>query len=294
MNRGRMSLGLWLVVIGLLLLLTNLGWLDRTFWLAVLDLWPLLLIVLGLHLVLSRTIFWMVPALVGIVLAGAVYIFGADIPFLPWVNAARIVEAFQYPIGPEIEKLDIQVNVGAADLTLRRSEDGSVSGRLAGRHVPVVTHRNLGDHLRLTLRQQRPWAGLFEGLARWEVFVPEDVPVELNVEGGAGVFELDLRGLDVRSVMLRGGAGRFDLQLDATGSHTTVRAESRVASIQLQVPQEAGLRVYLNRNLIEHNLSAAGLIRQNSWWQTPNYEQSERTIDVYVDATIGNVEVTRY
>lgn len=293
MNRGRMSLGLWLVVIGTLLVLTNLGWLDRTFWLAVLELWPLLLIVFGLHLVLSRTMFWMVPALVGVALAGAIFVFGTDIPFIPLTNNTRVVEAFQYSVEPEVEKLDIRIDVGAADLALRRSDDGSVSGRLVGSRLPVVTHRTLGNDVRLTLSQQRPWLGLFDGLARWDVFVPEHVPVALELDGGAGVFDLDLRGLDVRSLVLRGGAARFDLQFDAAGSHTTVRTDSRIASIRLQVPREVGLRVYINRKLIEHNLSTAGLLRQNNWWQTPGYEQSERTIEVYVDAVLGNFEVIR-
>lgn len=294
MNRGRMSFGLWLVFVGGLVLLTNMGWLDRTFWLAVLELWPLLLIMFGLHLVLSRTVFWMVPVLVGVAFAGAVFVFGANIPFLPWTDTTRLVEGFRYEVSPDVEKLDIHMDVGAAELVLRRGESGSVSGQLSSRQMPAVTHRTVGNSVRLTLRQQQYWFRLVDGLDRWEVLVPDGVPVEIDLDGGAGVFELDFRGLDVRSAVLRGLAGRFDLHFDATGSHTSVRTDSGVASIRLHVPREVGLRVHTNSTLVDHNFSEAGLLRQNRWWQTPDYELSERTVEVSIESTVGKVEVTRY
>lgn len=296
MNRGRMSFGLWLVFAGILVLLTNLGWLDRAFWLALVELWPLLLILFGLHLVLSRTIFWILPVLIGVAFAGAVFIFGAEIPFLPWTNATRVTEEFTYQIGPEVENLDIQIDVGAVDLVLRRGEAGNISGSLVATRAPVVTHRATENSVRLTLNQvggQRRWNVLLDELARWEVFVPEGVPVELDLDGGAGDFMLDFRGLDTRSVVLRGGAARFVLQFDEVGSHTTVRAESGVADIRIQVPAEVGLRVYTTGALVNHNLSAAGLERQNGYWQTLDYEQNERTIDINIDSAVGNIQVTR-
>src|SRR5690625_4250927 len=47
MNRGRMSFGLWLILIGAILVLNNLGWLDWKIWVALFDLWPVLLILWG-------------------------------------------------------------------------------------------------------------------------------------------------------------------------------------------------------------------------------------------------------
>lgn len=297
MNRGRMSFGMWLVLAGLLVLLTNLGWLEPTFWRALFELWPLLLILFGLHLVFSRTFLWFVPVLGGLAIAGAVFVFGADIPFLPWANPEQVTEQFEYAVGPETERLDIDLKIGAAELTVRRGGAASVSAHVTSVHPPVVTHETRAGNARLAIDQSRGprlWWRFFNRPDKWEVLVPPDVPVNLDLDGGAGSFQLNLRGLDVHSVMLRSGAAEIGLEFDAIGTHTGVEVESGVSGVRVKVPRDAGLRVHLD-GLTDHNLSTVGLLRgSNGYWQTPDYDATERTIEIHATTGLGDLKVERY
>ena len=53
---GKLSFGLFLIVVGLLYLAKNFGWLDISLDFNPLDLWPLLIIFIGLSLITNRTL----------------------------------------------------------------------------------------------------------------------------------------------------------------------------------------------------------------------------------------------
>lgn len=55
---GNILVPIILIVAGILLLLSNLGWLPPGFWATVLRLWPVILILIGLEIILSRYLGW--------------------------------------------------------------------------------------------------------------------------------------------------------------------------------------------------------------------------------------------
>lgn len=71
---GKLSLGLFLVIIGLLYLAYNFGWLPISIHFQLWDLWPMLLIFLGLSLISGRG--W-IPVLAGSILTMTVLLISA-------------------------------------------------------------------------------------------------------------------------------------------------------------------------------------------------------------------------
>ena len=54
MKKNNLYIGVAFVFMGLILLLNNLGILDFSFWHSIYDLWPLLLVVFGVHLMTNK------------------------------------------------------------------------------------------------------------------------------------------------------------------------------------------------------------------------------------------------
>lgn len=296
MNRGRMSFGLWLILIGAILVLNNLGWLDWKIWVALFDLWPVLLILWGAHLLLSRTFLWFVPVLAGVVIVGAVALSGPDMG-LGWLAGDQVSESFRYEIDPNKSRFEVRVNVGAVDFTMKRGEPGIVAGELTSPEAIAPTARfqewGSGADLLLQPDQRRGWWFSRLGASEWSVEVPEAIPLVLRVNGGAGDFLFDMRGLDVPQITLNGGASHYKLLFDEVGSHTQVNVNGGFSSLDLEVSSDVGLRIRINGVMIDHNLERAGLRQNGRWWETPGYAQSARTVDLDLSLSFGSLNVVR-
>src|SRR3712207_9501820 len=97
---------------------------------------------------------------------------------------------------------------------------------------PSVDYEVVGDSGELEVRQQ----GLAEGIPtrdvrnEWDLRLAEDVPVDLAVQMGGGVGNLDLDGLDLTGLNLDVGAGstRVDLSGDwRRDVNATVRGDRK-------------------------------------------------------------------
>src|SRR5206468_910686 len=106
-----------LIALGLLFLLSNYGFISGVSWLAILNLWPLLLILIGLDIAFARR--WPLPTLVaevlviaaGLVLVAAAPSSGGLFVFGP--GGGTGVSDVSAPRSGGVENLDLAINGGA-------------------------------------------------------------------------------------------------------------------------------------------------------------------------------------
>jgi hypothetical protein len=155
-------------------------------------------------------------------------------------------------------KLEYEVYEGRAEVAVKQS---------SSKGIPVGNTRNL-----------------------WDIYLNETIPLDIDVDFGAGEGDLDLRGLILRSLKIDMGVG--DLTVDLSGEHEhdfNVKIDGGVGSVKVYIPQEVGVRVYVDKGI--GSVDIRGLKKQGDVYTNEAYQASDVTIDIDIDAGIGSINL---
>ncbi len=256
-----------LILVGVILLLGNLGVFDRleiNIWSLV---WPLLLIALG-----------------------AWFIFGYLVGPQP-----REVEAASIPLDGA-SRAEIKINHGAGNLNLAAGDPGSplVSGAFAG----GLSHqtKRVGDTLDVKLRVPErvgfifPWMWT-AGALDWDVRLNPDIPLALEFETGASRSEIDLSELQVTDLELETGASATVVILPAHAGLTQVKIESGAAAVEVRVPGGVAARIHAQAGLARVGIDETRFPRRGNVYESPDYESAAHKADIKIETGVGSVDV---
>ncbi len=300
---------LMLVGAGVLLLLSNLGYLPWESWNALWRLWPLLLIALGIDVLIGRRSMLgaVVSGLLILLLIGggvALVLFARDIPALseltnvPGMRVRRI----EYP-AEEVEqaRLDVDWTSMPSYLGGLRDSPNLIEGEVAyrGELVFDVDVEDGRADVRLDSYTSQPWfgpTGWGQEAWRWEVILSPRVPFDLILDAGSGVCEFDLRDLTVSGLILDVGSGSVDLTLPSEGAFDG-RIEGGSGSLDIFLPEGVGMQVVLESGSGsfhpgEHLHLIQGDAHGDGIWETENFDQAERAILLRIDQGSGSIRVT--
>jgi hypothetical protein len=235
-----------LIAIGVFFLLANLGVIeDYSFnWTAVLQLWPLFLILLGFNIIVKqapRPWGGFLSALVGLIaigIFGYVLLFAEDNATLTRFGVSNSPAEYQteqidYAPG-NMETAVITIDFGAAggDLTALTDSNSLIAGQVSYLGDLVFDASTSGTHAQVFLdEKEKAWAwvnpanwNINEPSIRWKLGLAPDVETDLRLDTGAGSVNYDLAALTLSNLVVDGGAGSMSISLpdgnyDATVDH---------------------------------------------------------------------------
>jgi hypothetical protein len=265
MRRGELLWGAILVAVGGLLLLDRL--LGFGFWRA---LGPLLLITLGVWLVWASSR-KAVP-------------FGVEEVSIPLDGAERVQLRLKHGLG------ELALEAGAGPDVL-----------LTGTFVGGLTHqeRRSQDTLRVTLEPGVPrslfggrgfWSRPERGL-NWQLRLNNEVPLQIEAEGGLSNSRYDLSGLNVKSFQLKGGLASTRVTLPAGTDHTQVRIESGLASVRVRVPEGVAARIRTRGGLASSDIDTRRFPQVGGSYLSPDYDGAQHRVDIEIEHGLGSVSV---
>lgn len=159
------------------------------------------------------------------------------------------------------------------------------------RDRPVVDYRRFGDRGTLQVRRSRRNSIPFGRVRnRWDLNLSKAVPLDLDIDLGAGQSNLDLRGLKLQRVEIDMGVG--EMTLDLQGSHQesfNVKISGGVGSGKIYLPSEAGVRIKVDGGI--GSVNAHGLTKQGGFYVNDAYGKSAVVIDVNISAGIGSLDL---
>jgi len=159
------------------------------------------------------------------------------------------------------------------------------------RDRPVVEYRRFGDKGTLQVRRSRHNSIPFGRIRnRWDISLSKSIPLDLDVDLGAGQSDIDLRGLKLQRVEIDMGVG--EMTLDLQGPHQesfNVKIDGGVGSGKIYLPTEAGVRVKVDGGI--GSVEAHGLTKQGGSYVNEAYGKSAIVIEVEVDAGIGSLDL---
>ncbi|MCX6570334.1 MAG: toast rack family protein [Candidatus Aminicenantes bacterium] len=160
------------------------------------------------------------------------------------------------------------------------------------RDRPVVDYRRFGDKGTLQVRRSRRNGIPFGRVRnRWDLNLSKAVPLDLDIDLGAGQSDLDLRGLKLQRVEINMGVG--EMTLDLQGPHQesfNVKIAGGVGSGKLYLPLAVGVRVKVDGGI--GSVNAHGLTKQGGFYINDAYGKSAVVIDVDINAGIGSLDLS--
>jgi hypothetical protein len=249
-----------LIGAGVMLLLSNLGYVPWSSWNVLWRLWPVLLIALGVDVLFGRR------SMAGALLSGvlmialfggviALIVFAQNIPMLAeWSEPAEWqVEHIAHPLnGIKQATVDIEWTSVPGYLYALEDSNDLIEGDVAYTGELLFDVRGHGSRVDVTLDHQ-PFPGVWlvpfrtgsRQAGRWDVGLSPDVVFDLSLDAGSGGCDFDLSDLQIESLYLDVGSGQVDLALPPDSSF---KADIGGGSGQLTIalPRQVCARIVLD------------------------------------------------
>lgn len=267
MRKSTLFWAVILILVGLLLLLSNLGLLDVDIWSLI---WPLLLIAFGL------SILW------GVLFGG------------PSVETEEVAIPLE---GASQARVRVKHGAGRLRVDASAGQDNLISGTFGG----GLEHRERrdGDTLNVEMRLSGrafpdiffPWMWGPGSMLDWTFGLNGRVPLSLQVEAGAGEARLDLTELQVTDLRLQTGASSTSLTLPANAGHTRAKIEAGAASVTVRVPPDVAARIRAEGGLASINVDRNRFPREGGLYRSPDYDTAANKVDLHIEAGVGSIDV---
>ncbi|OGO69560.1 MAG: hypothetical protein A2Z37_15625 [Chloroflexi bacterium RBG_19FT_COMBO_62_14] len=256
-----------LIVVGVLLLLGNLGLLPANVWLVI---WPSMLILLGLWILGGRFI----------------------------RGGAAVSESLAIPL-EGAQEARVTINHGAGRLTVTgKTAPGQL---LTGTFSGGVQHRadRYGDRLELEMRAEVgrafesafPWTWGPGAALDWRFALSGEVPLSLDVRTGASETTLDLTQLHLPELKLETGASSCDITLPAHAGYTRVSVKGGATAVKLRVPEGVAARITYEGGLADFKINASRFPQTAGGYESSDYGTAESKVEIHAEVGLGSVNI---
>jgi hypothetical protein len=310
-DRRLVGIGVFLITIGAVMVAIRQGLLSDDAVARAWDLWPLILVGAGLSIILAgrpgAVVGTLVLAITFGTMVGAVAATGSFPRSGLCGGSPGQGRAFA-PSGGDLGSGGrVTISQDCGDLTLGTvaGSTWSVSGESRdGRGPGIRSDAGL-------LRISGPDGGAFDlgGTILWNVVLPRDPSLDLEIDVNGGQSRVALAGAHVGSLRVETNAGSIDVDLrdvtaladgsiDVNFGSATIRLPDQSVTASLSVnagsaalclPSGAGLRVSLKSAAASNDLGAHGLIQSGDTWETPGYATAPVRIDLRADVNAGSL-----
>lgn len=297
---GSLIFPIVLIVAGLILLLNNLGIVPWSVWLSLAQLWPALLILLGIDLLFGRRHpgFGAAIAVTMLVLVVGVALVGTARAG----SAATVEQTETVPLNGATSGV-VMVNFGAGQLAVGALPSDSpnllqLTAALApGASLPPPATRVENGTETTTVEVKGGAAnwGFLGSTARGDadtnILLSQRVPQTLRINLGAGSGNLDLTSVPVHDLTVNLGAGQATIHFPASAGTTTADIRGGAAGqLTLVIPPGVGASIHTTDGLV--NVKVSNRFQAVSdGYQTADYGTAANRVDITLHVGVGQIDV---
>jgi len=298
-NRS-LLLSLLLIAIGAIILLANVGVITSDALLRLGDLWPLLLVILGLQLILNHTLPRQQATMIG--LGATVLIIIAAVTYAtlaPATNFGTRQANFSDRLGG---LTTATLDLGYSGATVDIQGGTNLGDSLYQAHVeypgtddpPTISLDHENGTLAIGERSGFSPLRLFGAARRHAVITLTDrIPWTIKISGGAANAHLDLRRLQLAKVEISGGANQLDAQLPSPKGTVLIDIAGGVSNLTLRAPTGTQWRVAVSGGVsgLRINGSSYAAIGGDFEQQSPGYASASDRLDVEISGGASRIDV---
>ncbi|MFA4860487.1 toast rack family protein [Methanoregula sp.] len=193
---------------------------------------------------------------------------------------------------------DVTVTLGAGKLDLL---GGAPAGAFMEATVfskapewqPDITRNLNGSSLHVAITEKghtaKEWFAV-DSPNHWEIRLDDTIPLDLDVNVGAGDSRLNLGTLNLTTLSVNNGAGDIRIDLGSYhGSRFDAEIVNGVGDVTLLVPRYSNTRIEISRGV--GDLTGSGLIRENDSFTTAGYTPALPLNTIRVKQGVGSILV---
>jgi hypothetical protein len=296
-NRG-LLFPLVLIAIGVVVLLSNTGVLSSDALLRLADLWPLLLVILGLQLILNHTLPRQQATLIGlgatVVIVAAAVAYAALAPTT--ALGTRQANSSESLGGLTVATLDLNYSGATVDIKGGSLGDSLYQARVdypGSDNPPTISLDHESGTLQIKQSSGFIPLNLF-GASRRHVAVTltDRIPWSITISSGTTNAHLDLRRLQLAKMDISGGVSRMDAQLPSPKGTVVINISGGVSSLTLRAPAGTQWQVVASGGVsgLQINGSSYAAIGGNFQRQSPGYAAASDRYDIEISGGASRVD----
>lgn len=291
-----------LIIIGIIFLGINFGFIDSTIWSTIWQYWPVILILVGIS-ILCKSVLPKVAANV-ITIIALISAFGCIVLFntLDYSgstnNTATAVLNIDEPLSSTVTKLETEVTLGAQDLLIEDLSSGMVDGRIESPNGSSATYtlEEVDGIAKLVVDQK-------SGIKFWptqkvigtsRLALTNQVPVKLVLNVGAVDINADFSKLKMEKFELDSGAMTADIKLGDLLDKSEIDIDTGASDVSIKVPLSVGLKVVKSSGVSSINFNNLETETSGDTVTTKNYTTATKTINVDLSCGASTINFIGY
>ncbi len=292
-NFGGMFMGIILIGLGFFYLARNMGWLPQDAVINLAQLWPVLLIFIGLSMFSVRN--W-IAGILGFIFTFLVLIVVAFTMFGGILSVEKATESpIVIPVDESTEYVDLQIRHIFGRIFLGSGTVDNISGTLrssiANLNVwnepkdgsqSIFVDSEWGENWRSSAWRERKINDL-------SLNIDPNVLTHFYIEGGASEMSLDLRGIRTDLIGINSGAANMDLFLGNREALQVVKINAGASKINISAPTGTGVHIELKTGIVSKDLDGLRKISDNVY-ESEDYESAEKKIDIDLNLGASDLE----
>lgn len=289
MKNNKLISGIILIVLGVFLLLANLGYISFAALFSVFDLWPLIFVVVGINILFNKKpiinfITWIMFLI--ILIAYGMFFSGGNVK----KNRAEFNTSFTKLTETSYGELELDigaanVNIGSEEKDLLRVNSKGIELDYSHRYnnnkeITSFNFENTGHNIMF----------LSNNSSNYNFNLNENVIWDLDLDLGAISGVLNLEDIPIRSFDLDIGAGKLDVILGNKYKKSNIKIDGGVSTLSLVVPKDAAIKMKLDSGLSKINIDHLNLTKLEDYYISSNYEEADMKLDFDISMGVGKID----
>ena len=130
-----------------------------------------------------------------------------------------------------------------------------------------------------------------EVINQWDIHLSDSPPLDVFIETGAGMSDLNLSQLDLSALRVKVGAGETNVDLRGSWDHdVTAVINGGVGQLSIQLPAELGVRVNIDTGIV--NVTATGLNKDSQGYVNQALGTAPYTLTLEINAGVGSIALS--
>jgi len=300
-----------LIAIGLLILLSNLGYVESG-WRIIWNLWPLILVFWGIAVLPIRDLYKIISVI--IILAFTVTFFNRLTESPPWwgfhnnwprhygwnfdgdeSSTGNYSEQNLSVPGDSLAKRGVlDLDAAAGSFTIGGVTSDFLSFRKTGDigNYSLTSKDTLGvKTISLSLEKDHVRSSIHSN--KVDIKLNERPAWKMKFDIGAAEMKLDLTNYIIDTISVDAGASSITMTLGDKSPCTRVALNAGASSIKVKVPEGTGCQINSESFLISRNFRGFDK-KADRMYQTSNFNSSSKKIYITIETAVSSVEVERY
>lgn len=309
-----LGVGLTFIFIGVIWMLVKLGYINFSIIGALVDLWPLIFVVIGVNILFRRVAYiglltWM-GFLTAIVAYGFYFqpqdvffndngiqneLFGNQTTNSNTVTSINTLsDSIPFEGNEQIKEGNMSLNFGTGNVTMGVSKNNLVDYVIPENimNTKFDLDGNTAD-LDFSEKNNLNLSRIVRNQLNYDIFLSDKIQWHMNINMGAADCKLNLSEVPVRELEINGGAGDFDLTLSDLTDKCDIKLNMAAGDANLIVPKNVGLKISTNGLVSDNNFEAEGLSKVDGEYVTPGVETAQKVIEIEINSAASGINLTR-